>query len=62
MQEAIEEFASLIANDNSDMISILEEIALRKLNKEIRKFDNSDTDNIYDILEIESPLRDKERR
>jgi len=62
MQEAIEEFASLIANDNPDMISILEEIALRKLNKEIRKFDNSDTDNIYDILELESPLRDKERR
>jgi hypothetical protein len=60
MQEAIEEFASLVANDNPDMISILEEIALRKLNKEIRKFDEIDTDNIYDILELENPLRNKE--
>jgi hypothetical protein len=59
MQEAIEEFASLIANDNPDMISVLEEIAMRKLNKELRKFDNSDTDSIYDILELENPLKDK---
>jgi hypothetical protein len=44
------------------MISILEEISIRKINKEIKKFDNTDTDSIYDILELESPLRDKERR
>lgn len=61
MQEAIEEFASLVANDNPDMLALLEEIALRKLNKEIKKFDEVDSDNIYDILELQSPLRDKER-
>ena len=61
MQEAIEEFASLIANDNPDMLALLEEIALRKLNKEIKKFDEVDSDNIYDILELQNPLRDKER-
>ena len=38
MQEVIEEFASLVANDNSD------------------------TDSIYSILELENPLRDRERR
>jgi hypothetical protein len=61
MQEAIEEFASLVANDNPDMLALLEEIALRKLNKEIKKFDEVDSDNIYDILELQNPLRDKER-
>ena len=62
MQEVIEEFASLVANDNPDMISILEDISIRKINKEIKKFDNSDTDSIYSILELENPLRDRERR
>jgi hypothetical protein len=61
MQEAIEEFASLVANDNPDMLALLEEIALRKLNKEIKKFDEVDSDNIYDILELQNPLRDKAR-
>lgn len=58
MQEAIEEYANLISMGHPDMISILESISLRKVKNQIRQMDNMDTDSIYNILELENPLKD----
>jgi hypothetical protein len=58
MQEAIEEFAHLIAIGHPDMISVLESVARKKLSDQIKKLDNFDEKTIYDILEMENPLKD----
>jgi hypothetical protein len=58
MQEAIEEFANLVSIGHSDMIAVLDDTAKKKLQKQIRKIDGSDTETIYGILELENPLKD----
>lgn len=58
MQEAIEEFAYLISIGHPDMLSVLKSIESRKISDQIKKLDNVDTNAIYDILEMESPLKD----
>jgi hypothetical protein len=58
MQEAIEEFAHLISISHPDTISILESVSRKKLSDQIRQLDNFDEKTIYDILEMESPLKD----
>lgn len=58
MQEVIEEFASLVSMGHPDMISILESAAKKKLKNELKKIDEVDTSKIYDILELENPLKD----
>lgn len=58
MQEAIEEFAHLIAVGHPDTIAILESVTRKKLKDQIRQLDNFDEKTIYDILEMESPLKD----
>lgn len=58
MQEVFEEFAHLVSIGHPDMISILKSVNMKKLQKEIKKLDNTDSDAIYDILELQNPLRD----
>jgi hypothetical protein len=58
MQEAIEEFAHLIAVGHPDTIAILESVNRKKLKDQIKQLDNFDEKTIYDILELESPLKD----
>ena len=50
MQEVFEEFSQRIAADMSDMTDILEDIALKKKNKEIKKFSETDVKRLTDIL------------
>lgn len=57
MQAAIEEFANLITLGQSDAIEILESAASKKLKDQIRQLDSIDSDAIFDILELENPLR-----
>jgi hypothetical protein len=57
MQEILEEFARRVGSEQVDAISILEDVALQKLNKEIRKYDNNDTDTLFDIIAFENPIR-----
>lgn len=58
MQEAVEEFAYLVSSGHPDMISVLESVQTRKLKRQIRELESSDTDTIYSILEMQSPLKD----
>jgi hypothetical protein len=59
MQEALEEFAHLVSIGHPDTLAILKSVSIRKIQDQIKKLDNTDTETIYDILELESPLRDR---
>lgn len=59
MQEVIEEFAALVTLRKSDAIGILESAAAKKLSRKIKQLDESDSDAIYSILELESPLKER---
>lgn len=56
MQEVFEEFSQRIAADMSDTIDILEDIALKKKNKEIKKFSETDAESIFSAIESANPL------
>ena len=58
MQEAVEEFATLVCAGHPDVISILASIQTRKLKNQIRELEASDADTIYSILEMQNPLKD----
>lgn len=58
MQETLEEFARLVTIGRPDVIGVLESAATRKLNNQIQQIDEADSDAIYNILEMESPLKD----
>jgi hypothetical protein len=58
MQEVLEEFARLVTIGRPDAIGVLESAASRKLNRQLRQLDEADSDAIYSILELESPLKD----
>ena len=57
MQEVFEEFVQRVANESPEAVAILEDISMRKLNKEIRKYDN-DTDMLFNIIALENPIKD----
>lgn len=57
MQEVFEEFVQRVANESTEVVAILEDIAMRKLNKEIRKYDD-DTDMLFNIIALENPIKD----
>lgn len=56
VQEVFEEVAQLIGAENPDLISILEDIAIRKRNKIIRQLSASDADSIFELIELNNPL------
>jgi hypothetical protein len=58
MQEVLEEFANLISVGHPDILCVLESIAKKKLQMQIRKLDGTDTETIYSILEMGNPLKD----
>jgi hypothetical protein len=58
MQEALEEFSHLVSIGNQGMLRVLESVRERKIQKEIRRLEDTDADTIYSILEMESPLKD----
>lgn len=57
MQEVFEEFVQRVSNESTEVVAILEDIAMRKLNKEIRKYDD-DTDMLFNIIALENPIKD----
>ena len=57
MQEILEEFARRVGDEQPDALSVLESVALQKLNKEIRKYDNNDTNTLFDIIALENPIK-----
>ena len=56
IQEVFEEVAQLIGAENPDLMSILEDIAIRKRNKIIRQLSASDADSIFELIELNNPL------
>tara|TARA_R110002153_G_scaffold119238_3_gene264225 strand:+ start:3238 stop:3546 length:309 start_codon:yes stop_codon:yes gene_type:complete len=61
MQEVIEEFASLISQGNTGMLKLLDRIQEENLMgiKKEKKMKIREVNDIYTILEQESPLRDE---
>jgi len=57
IQEVFEEIAQMIGAENPDVISILEDLAIQKRNKIIKKLSSSDADSIFDLIEVDNPLR-----
>lgn len=56
MQESLEEFASLVAIGHPKAMSILHDLVSKKENEEIKKLSDTDADEIYKMLEAESPF------
>ena len=56
MQEVFEEMAYRISTDDPDMLDMLNDIAIRKRNKEERKFSETDAETLFNIIENDNPL------
>jgi len=56
MQEVFERLASEIVDDNNYLLKMLDDIAVKKKNKELKKFSKTDTESIFDMIERDSPL------
>ena len=46
----------MIGSENPDIISILDDLAMKKRNKIIKQLSSADADSIFDLIESENPL------
>jgi translation initiation factor 2 alpha subunit (eIF-2alpha) len=56
IQEVLEEIGQMIGAENPDVISILEDLAIKKRNKVIRKLTENDAESIFNLIEVDNPL------
>lgn len=56
MQEVFEEFSQRIAAEDPDMIEMLDDIAIKKRNKEERKFSETDAETLFNMIENQNPF------
>jgi hypothetical protein len=56
IQEVLEEISQMIGAENPDVISILDDLAMKKRNKIIKQLSSADADSIFDLIESENPL------
>ena len=56
MQEVFEEFAQRIAAEDPDMLDMLNDIAIKKRNKEEKKFSETDAETLFNMIEKENPF------
>ena len=56
IQEVFEEIGQLIGSENPDVIAILEDLAIQKRNKVIKRLSATDADSIFDLIELDNPL------
>lgn len=56
IQEVFEEIAQMIGSEHPEIISVLEDLAMRKRNKIIKKLSENDADSIFDLIEADNPL------
>ena len=56
MQEVFEEFAQRIAAEDPDMLEMLNDIAIKKRNKEEKKFSETDAETLFNMIEKENPF------
>lgn len=56
MQETLEEFASLVSLGHPRAMRILDDLIAKKENREVAKLSDTDADEIYRMLEEDSPF------
>jgi hypothetical protein len=56
IQEVFDEVAQMIAADHPDILSIIDDLALKKRNKVIRQLSHVDADSILSIIELNNPF------
>ncbi len=56
MQETFDYLASLICENDPDLIEKLDEIEMLKRNKKIKQVRNSDADSVYRMINQDSPI------
>jgi len=56
MQEVFEEVSQRIAAEDPDMIEMLCDIAIKKRNKEERKFSETDAETLFNMIEKANPF------
>lgn len=56
MQEVLEEFCQKVAAESPDMMSMIEDISIRKRDKIIKKLSETDAESVFNIIEQENPL------
>ena len=49
----------MIGAENPDVINILEDLAIQKRNKIIKKLSATDADSIFDLIEVDNPLNSR---
>ena len=59
MQEFFEEVSQRVALGESDILDLIHDISLRKRNKVLEKFSDSDSSSIFDAIEDSNPLNEK---
>ena len=58
MQEVFEYFASLVAEQSSDAIAIINDVYLRKRDKLIKGVSSREAENLYDAISGKDPFED----
>ena len=59
MQEFFEEVSQRVALGESDILDLINDISLKKRNKVLEKFSDSDSSSIFDAIENSNPLNEK---
>ena len=60
MQEVFEEITQRISSESPDMIRLLEELAFKKRERIISNISETDANSLFNIIERENPLYDKD--
>ena len=58
MQDALEEFAQLVAAENPVAVRILDNLSERKRNDEISRLTQTDSESILNVISELNPLKD----
>jgi len=59
MQELFEEVSQRVSLGDPDILDIIHDISLKKRNKVLEKFSDSDSTSIFDAIEDNNPLNEK---
>jgi hypothetical protein len=61
-QEILEEIAQLIASEHPFMMELIDDVAERKRNKQLRKLTQHDAESLFSIIADENPLSSRKSK
>ena len=61
IQEVFEEIGQMIGSENPELISILEDLSIRKRNKIIKRLSGDDAESLFNLIEADNPLNRSSR-